>query len=95
MSMPATIEKPIEVPEGIRRARAALRADLPQLLSSRWTRGKWACYGVKGKIGIGRDHLALLREVIRRDIPDGEFIIERIERDAGSDEEEELEIHDV
>ena len=95
MSIPSITEKPIEVPEGILLARAALRRDLPQLLSSRWTRGQWACYGVQGRIGIGKDHLALLREVIRRDIPDGEFIVERIERGAGNDEEEEMEIHDV
>ena len=93
--MPATVEKPIEVPEGILLARAALRRDLPELLASHWTRGKWACYGAHGKIGIGKDHLALLREVIRQDLPEGEFIIERIERGAGSDEEEEMEIHDV
>ena len=95
MSMPATIEKPIEVPEGIRRARAALRAELPQLLSSRWTRGKWACYGAQGKIGIGSDLRALIQGAVRTGIPEGELIIERIELGAGSDEVEEMEIHDL
>jgi hypothetical protein len=84
-------EESFEVPEGIRRARAALRRDLPALLASRWTRGKWACYTGDGKVAIGRDYRALIGEVVRRGIPDGEFIIERITPRAGSDEEEEIE----
>jgi hypothetical protein len=82
---------PIEIPEGIRRARAALRRDLPALLASRWTRGKWACYTGQGKVGIGRDYLALLRECNRRGIPENEWIIERITPRAGSEEEIEIE----
>ena len=95
MSEPTQAEAQIDIPEGIRRARAALRRDLPALMASWWTRGKWACYGVNGKIGIGKDSLALLKEALRRNTPEGEFIIERIAPGAGSDEEEEIEIHDV
>ena len=95
MSEPAATEVDSEIPEGIRRARAALRRDLPALLASWWTRGKWACYGVNGKIGIGRNDLALLREVIRRNIPEGEYVIERITPRAGSEEEEEIESRNV
>ena len=84
-------EASFEVPEGIRRARAALRRDLPALLASRWTRGKWACYTGDGKVGIGRDYLALVRECNRRGIPPTDWIIERIEPGAGSEEEEEIE----
>ena len=81
---------PFRVPEGIRRSRAALRRDLPELLASRRTRGKWACYQGDERIGIGRDYATLMRECNRRDIPDGEFIIERVEPGAGNDEEEEI-----
>ncbi|HJZ55099.1 MAG TPA: hypothetical protein VKE74_09085 [Gemmataceae bacterium] len=80
-----------EVPEGIRRARAALRRDLPALLASWWTRGKLACYTGEGKVRIGRDYSALVREAVRRGIPEDQYIIERIEPGAGSEEEEEVE----
>src|SRR6185436_13266131 len=88
---PAEAEPPLEIPEGILKARAHLRADLPGLLASRWTRGKWALYSQDGRVKIGRDYLKLVGEVIRRDIPDGDYVIERIRPGAGSDEEEEIE----
>ena len=80
-----------EVPEGIRLARAALRRDLPALLASWWTRGKWACYSRDGKVAIGRDYIALVRLCNRRGIPPDDWIIERIAPRAGSEEEEEIE----
>ena len=93
MSEPVATEPEVsfEVPEGIRRARAALRRDLPALLASRWTRGKWACYTGDGKVAIGRDYRALIRECNRRGIPPTDWIIERIDSRAGSEEEEEIE----
>lgn len=93
MAEPAASETaiPIEIPAGILRARAALRRDLPALLADRRTRGKWACYTGNGPVGIGADYFALIEEVVRRGIPGGEFIIERVEPGAGSDEEEEIE----
>ena len=87
---PAEVEPPIEIPDGIRRARAHLRADLPALLASRWTRGKWALYSKDGRVKIGRDYMKLVGEVVRRGIPDGEYVIERVEPGAGSDEEDEI-----
>ena len=42
-------------------------------------------------VGIGRDYLALVGECNRRGIPPSEWIIERIEPGAGSEEEEEIE----
>ena len=84
-------EASFEVPEGIRRARATLRRDLPSLLASWWKRGKWACYTSDGPVGIGRDYRALIRECNRRGIPEDQWIIERIEPGAGSEEEEEIE----
>lgn len=80
-----------EIPEGIVRARAALRRDLPALLASWWTRGKWACYTAAGRVGIGRDYSALIREAVRRGIPEDQYIVERITPRAGSDEVVEIE----
>jgi hypothetical protein len=87
---PTVASEPFRVPEGIRRSRAALRRDLPELLSSRRSRGKWACYRGDERIGIGPDYATLMRECNRRGFPDGEFIIERVEPGAGNDEEEEI-----
>jgi len=83
------------IPEGIRKALAALRHDLPALLADRRSRGKWACYCSTGRVAIGKDYLALIKEVIRRKIPDDEFIIERVEPGAGSEEEEEIDSNPV
>ena len=80
----------IVIPEGILKARAALRRDLPELLASRWTRGKWACHSSEGRVGIGNDYLALIGMVNRKGIPDDAFVVERIDERAGSNEEEEI-----
>lgn len=87
---PTVAPPPFRVPEGIHRSRAALRRDLPELLSSRRTRGKWACYRGDERIGIDPDYATLMRECNRRGFADGEFIIERVEPGAGNDEEEEI-----
>lgn len=80
----------LEVPEGMRRAKAALRRDLPALLANRRTRRKWVAYGVDGQIAIGTDFIKLIEECVKRGIPDDEFIIDRVTPGAGSDEEEEI-----
>jgi hypothetical protein len=77
-----------EFPEGILRARAAMRRDLPALLASWWKRGKLACYTGDGLVAISRSYRKLLGIIIRRGIPEGEYIIERIESGAVSEAEE-------
>lgn len=83
------------ISDGILRARAALRADLPQLLADARCRGKWACYSSDGRVRISNDYLALIRLCITRDIPEDQFVVERIEPGAGSDEEIEIESQPV
>ena len=90
-----TVSETVPVPAGILRARAALRRDLPSLLVNRRAKGKWACYSGDSRIGVGRDYFALVDEVVRRGIPDGEYVIERIEPGAGRDEEYEIESRSV
>lgn len=89
-TVPAEPEPPIEIPEGIRKARAHLRADLPALLASRWTRGKWALYSKDGRVKIGRDYWKLDEEAARLGLELTDYVIERIEPGAGSDEEVDL-----
>ena len=90
-----TTDIPIEIPVGILSARAALRKDLPRLLADRSSQGKWACYSNEGLVRIGDDYLALIRECVKREIPDDAFIVERIEPGAGSDGVEEIESRQV
>lgn len=87
---PAAADVP-EIPEGIRRAKAALRRDLPELLAGRRTRGKWVCYHLETRIGISKDDMDLIRECNRRNIPHDEYTIEQITPDAGSVLEIEIE----
>jgi hypothetical protein len=87
---PIEAESPIEIPEGIRKARAHLRADLPALLASRWTRRRFALYSKEGRVKIAWHYLDLVREANRRGLADNEFIIELIEPGAGSEEEVDL-----
>jgi hypothetical protein len=91
MAEPHTNGTPDEIPAGIRAARAALRKDLADLLAKRRYRGKFAAYSNQGQVAIGNSYLALVRECIKRGIPDDAFIIERIEPGAGSEEVEEIE----
>jgi len=83
-------EQSLEIPSGIRRSLAALRRDLPELLASWWKRGKWVCYAGDERIGISRDYFALVAVCVKRGIPEGEYIIDRIESGAGSEEEEDI-----
>lgn len=87
---PVEAEPPFEIPEGIRRARAHLREDLPALLASRWTRKSFALYGKDGRVKIAWNYADLVREANRRGLTDDECIIELIEPGAGSEEEEDI-----
>ncbi len=87
---PPAAESPFpELPKGIRRSKAALRRDLPALLAVRRNRGKSVCYRGDERVGIG-DFLTLMGECNRRGFADDEFIIDRIEPGAGSEEEEDV-----
>ena len=66
-----------ELTEGTRRALAALRRDLPELLVSH--RGQFVCYHLEQRLGIDKDDMPLLRECDRRGIPLDEWIVQRIE----------------
>lgn len=79
------------IPEGIVRSKAAIRAALPELLASWWTRGKYVCYHREERIGVGRDYFALVKKCVKRGIPEEEYFIDRIAPGAGSEEEEEIE----
>jgi hypothetical protein len=91
VTKPESAEILFEVPSGIREAKAALRKDLHKLLADPRSRGKWACYSRNGQVAIGENYLALIRECVKQGISDDAYIIERVEANAGSEEEEEIE----
>ena len=65
------------IPPGILRSQQAFWRDLPHLLSQRKLREQWVCYHGDERIGIGA-YRDLIRECIRRGIPDDAFYLGRI-----------------
>jgi hypothetical protein len=76
--------------EGIWLALATLRRDLPELLASRATRGKYVCYRRDKRVAVGRDYRSVMAEVVRLDIPEHEYVVQKVVPGAGSVEEEEI-----
>lgn len=62
---------------GLLRCQQAFWRDLPELLAKK-LRGKWVCYHRDGRIGIADDDETLIRECLRRGIPDDEYYLARI-----------------
>jgi hypothetical protein len=67
----------VGVPEGIRRSQEAFWRDLPHLLSQRKLRGQWVCYHGDNRIGTG-SYESLIRECLRRGLPDDSYHLDRI-----------------
>ena len=65
------------IPAGILRSQQAFWRDLPHLLSQGKLRGRWVCYHGDERIGMGA-YDDLLRECVRRGIPDDAFYLGRI-----------------
>jgi hypothetical protein len=71
-SVPAPEPVP-EVPPGIRRSQEAFLRDLPVLMANPKNRGRWVAYHGDERIGIARDPDVLIREILRRGIPDDAY----------------------
>lgn len=71
------VETAPDIPPGILRSQEAFWQDLPQLLSQKKFRSRWVCYQGHERIGIGAHH-ELIRECLRRGIPDDEYYLARI-----------------
>jgi hypothetical protein len=66
-----------DIPPVILRSQQTFWRDLPQLLSQPRLLGRWVCYHVGERIGIGT-YEALIRECCRRGISDEAFYLGRI-----------------
>ena len=86
---PLAAEPAFEIPEGIRRSKAAIRRDLPELMARWRNRGKWVLYHGDVRVAVGT-YSDLIGEVNRLNIPDGEFFVARIRPGAASEEEEDV-----
>lgn len=64
-----------EVPEGIRRARAAFLRDFPALIADRRIRGKYVCYWNDERVAVNSDYFAMIRELVARNIPEDASLI--------------------
>jgi hypothetical protein len=74
-------EEATGIPPGIRRSQEAFWRDLPNLVKNPALRGQWVCYHGTERIGIGA-YEDLIRECLRRGIPDDSWYLELIEPQA-------------
>ena len=73
-SVPVTHD-PYEVPEGVRRARAAFIRDFPRLFADRRYREKYVCYHEDTLVGVNKDHLRIIDVINTKNLPDGSYLI--------------------
>ena len=85
----ATAERTI--PEGIQRSQQALRRALPELLAKPKYYHQWVAYHGEERIGMAREKTALIRECLRRGLPDDEYYVGWIDP-CELIEEEEIEL---
>ncbi len=64
-----------EIAPGILRSMRAFWRDLPDLLKSRRNRDKWVAYHGEERVGIAADNVILIRELLRRKIPDDAYYL--------------------
>jgi hypothetical protein len=76
-----------EVPEGIRRARAAFLRDFPVLIADRRIRGKYVCYHNDERVAVNSDYFAMIRELVARNIPENASLIIHVTLDAGREQQ--------
>lgn len=65
----------MEVPEGIKRARAAFIRDFPKLITDRKTRGKYVCYHNDTCVAVNKDYFSIIREINAKNIPEDASLI--------------------
>src|SRR5207244_3656064 len=68
-----------QVPDGIRRSKEAFLRDLPELLTRKRLRGRWALYRGDERIGIFRNPQRMLRKVDKLSLKIDEYYSNVIE----------------
>lgn len=67
-----------EVPQGIRRARAAFLRDFPALISDRHIRGNYVCYCNDERVAVNSDCLAMIGVVNKLNLPEDAYLIIKV-----------------
>src|SRR5688500_7841273 len=75
-------EAPTDVPLGIRRARAAFLRDFDDLLADSNTRGKYVCYHNDARVAVTADYVAMMRELVGRNIPEDASLVFKVTSSA-------------
>jgi hypothetical protein len=76
-----------EVPEGIRRARAAFIRDFPTLIANRRTHDKYVCYHNEVCVAVLSDFFAMIDELNKRSIPENASLIIKVTPGAGREQQ--------
>jgi hypothetical protein len=76
------------VAPGVRKSKEALRRDLPQLLVDERLRGRYVAYHGDERVGIAPAVDDLIRECVRRGLPDDQYYVRVIEPTQLIEEEE-------
>jgi hypothetical protein len=66
-------EEASDIPPGILRSQQAFWRDLPQLLKNKRNVDKWVCYHGDERIGIAASDEPLIRECLRRGLPNDQY----------------------
>jgi hypothetical protein len=69
----------MEIPEGIRRSKEAFLRDLPELMTRKRLRGRWALYHGDKRIGIWRNPPAMIRRIVKLGLQMDEYYSDVIE----------------
>jgi hypothetical protein len=94
-------DRPIEVPEGLRRSKAAFRRLLPSLLAKPRLRGRWVAFHGDEQVAVARRPEMLIRECVQRGLTQDQYYVGCIRPHADEPEEidpslfeyEELDLH--
>ena len=61
------------MPEGIRRSKEAFLRDLPELMTRKRLRGRWALYHLEKRVGIWRNPRWMERKIVKLGLNEDEY----------------------
>jgi len=88
MTEATTLTTELIIPEGIQKARTAFLQDFPKLMANRSTRGNYVCYHHDKLVAVAKDFQSLLNEVIRKNVPEDESLMLRVQPSADREMQE-------
>jgi len=67
-----------DIAPNILRSMQAYWRELPELLKTRRNQGKWVAYHGEERVGVGADDVSLIRELLRRAVPEDAYYLATI-----------------